>query len=225
VRYWTPDQEPGPWAFEIIGVVGQLGMNTLAPTADQGLYHAVAPGELHPLRLAVRVGNDPERFTPRLRSIITEIDASAFQSAMPLAAVPDPNRQMIMLVTYLVILLAGIAVLLAAACLYALMSFTVAERTRESAIRSALGARPANIVSSIATRALVQLSLGVLIGTALSAGMFSFLGHLNAGPVRTASWPLNIAVLALFMVAVGMVACVRPTLRAIRIQPVDALKG
>jgi predicted permease len=228
LRYWAPGQEPGSWSFEIVGLVGPLGMNALNPDADQGVYHVVAPGELHPVSFAVRVGNDPARFTPRLRSIVTDIDANALiQSPVALNEVPNPDRRVMVMWTYLVALLAGIAIVLSAACLYALMSFTVAERTREIAIRAALGAQPANIVSAITKRAFIQLSVGVLIGAGLSAAMLQAFDHrdANGGFLHTANWPFTVGLIALFVMAVGLLSCVKPTLRVLRIGPVEALKS
>jgi putative ABC transport system permease protein len=203
-------------------------MSPLTPDADQGMYRVVAPGELHPVSFALRVGSDPERFTPRLRSIATAIDPSALiQEPRALDKVPDPERRILVWSTYLIALLAGIAVVLSAACLYALMSFTVAERTREIGIRTALGAGPSSIVSEIAKRAFLQLAVGVLIGGALSAAMlWSFDDrYLNGGILRTANWPLTVGAIALSVTAVGMLACVKPTLRAIRIRPMEALRS
>ena len=228
LRYWYTDKEPGPWSFQIVGVVGPLGMSALTPAADQGMYRVVAPGELHPVSFALRVGSDPERFTPRLRSIASAIDASALiQQPRALDKVPDPERRILVWSTYLIALLAGIAVVLSAACLYALMSFTVAERTREIGIRTALGARPSSIVSEIAKRAFLQLAVGVLIGGALSAAMlWSFDDrYLSAGILRTSNWPLTVGAIALSVTVVGMLACVKPTLRAIRIRPMEALRS
>lgn len=226
VRYWSPDQEPGPWAFEIVGVVGRLGMNATNPDADQGLYHVVAPGALHPVNFAVRTGNDPERVTPRLRSVVAEIDPGAWlENTIALDEVPDVERRVLTLYTSFVMSLAGIAVVLSAVCLYALMSFTVAERTREIGIRTALGGRPAAIVSAIAKRAFLQLSAGVSIGAALSALMLSQLTGSSTTLLGTSNWPLAVGVIALFVIAVGMLACLKPTLRALRIRPVEALKN
>ena len=225
VRYWEAGKEPGPWSLEIVGVVPSLGMNAVKPETDEGMYHLVAPGELHPVTFAVRVGNDPERFTTRLRSIVSAIDASALiQSPMALNEVPDSNRRIMIMSTYILALLAGIAVILSAACLYALMAFTVAERTRECGIRTALGAQPTNIVSTVATRAFLQLAAGVSIGAGLSALTLWGFSDYNS-VLRTTDWPLKVGVITLFVIVVGMLACVRPTLRAIRIRPMEALKG
>ena len=69
------------------------------------------------------------RFTPRLRSIVTAIDPGALiQNPAALSDVPNVERRIFLWSTYLIALLAGIAVVLSAACLYALMSFTVARR-------------------------------------------------------------------------------------------------
>lgn len=228
LRYWEPGKEPGAFSFEIVGVVGPLGMSATNPDADQGLYHAVAPGELHPVSFAIRVGSDPEGFTPRLRSIVTVIDGSALiQNPTALHKVPDIGRRIVLWSTYLIALLAGIAIVLSAACLYALMSFTVAERTREIGIRTALGANPSSIVSEIARRAFIQLSVGVLLGGGMSAAMLWTFDdrYLNAGVLRTANWPVTVGAIAAAVMVVGMLACVKPTLRAIRIRPMEALRS
>lgn len=104
------------------------------------------------------------------------------------------------------------------------MSFTVAERTREIGIRTALGGQPAAIVSAIAKRALLQLSVGVSIGAALSARMLAEVAGLNTPFLRTSNWPLALVLIALSVIAIGMLACLKPTLRALRIRPVEALK-
>ncbi len=69
VRYATPPREqPGPW-YEIVGVVGDLGMNPANPARAAGLYRPVAPGNVYPVRMAVRVPQGPQSFAPRLRAI------------------------------------------------------------------------------------------------------------------------------------------------------------
>jgi predicted permease len=237
VRYWRwqprwlpravspPGQDAAPWSFEIVGVVGPLGMSALNASKDQGLYHVFAPGELHPASFAVRVGNDPESAIPRVRSIVTEIDGSALlEDPMALDRASDEIRRFFNLGTYLVAFMAGIAVVLSAACLYALMSFTVAERTRECGIRTALGAQRTKIVSAIGKRAFIQLSVGVTIGAALSALMLSEAAGFNSPLLNTSNWPRTVGMIAAFVVVVGMLACVKPTLRAIRIQPAETLK-
>ena len=104
------------------------------------------------------------------------------------------------------------------------MSFTVTERTRECGIRTALGAQPGNIVSAIAKRAFVQLSVGVMIGAVLSALMLSESAGLNNAVLHISNWRLTVGLISLFVIAVGMLACLKPTLRLLRIRPVEALR-
>ena len=126
---------------------------------------------------------------------------------------------------YLVVLIAGIAVVLSGSCLYALISFTVTERTRETGIRTALGAPRANIVLLVGKRAFLQLSARGLIGAALSAVVLSgFGGQMESVTLLPESWPLTVCIIIVIVLAVGMLACVKPTLRALRIAPVDAMR-
>jgi putative ABC transport system permease protein len=105
------------------------------------------------------------------------------------------------------------------------MSFTVAERTRECGIRSALGAQPASIVAGIANRAFLQLAAGIAIGASLSALLLTEFDDLDGAAFRSTHWQLTLALIALSVLIIGMLACARPTLRALRIRPMDALKG
>jgi ABC-type antimicrobial peptide transport system permease subunit len=120
------------------------------------------------------------------------------------------------------VLIAGIAAFLPVAGLYALMSFIVAQRTREIGIRMALGAHPRSIVFRFARRAALQLALGVVLGTAFGAFILENqyqqdrLFHPVKAPAITA--------VVVGTLLVGMLACLVPTLRGLRIQPTEAFR-
>lgn len=222
VRYAvSPGQEPGPW-YEIVGVVGPLGMNALSPSRDQGLYHPAASGELHPVWMAIRVGDEPLGFLPRLRRIAAEVDpAATVQYADVLSDAPNMERAANLYGFLLLAFLCVMAIVLSGAGLYALMSFTVSHRTREIGIRTALGALPARIVVAIGRRAFLQLLAGTVVGAVM--------GGLLMYAVREADIPgpdplLTVAACSGIMMVVGMLACLQPTLRGLRIEPVEALK-
>jgi len=226
VRYMTSaDDEPGPW-YEIVGVVGPLGMSSGEIGREAGLYHPLAPGELHPVNFAIHVGSNPESFTPRLRALAGEVD--------PIAVISDPtaldevfsfNRLAIVWVKRGTWTLVGVLLALSISGVYALMSFTVAERTREIGIRTALGAQRGSIVFTIARRSLMQLGIGLILGMPIAWWLLLVM-KLGMGRLPTHS-PLALAlsVGVGVMVLIGLLACVAPTRRALKIMPTEALYG
>ena len=226
VRYAaTGADEPGPW-YEIVGVVGPLGMSSGEIGREAGLYHPLAPGDIHPIQLAIHVGSNPESFTPRLRALAGEVD--------PIAIISDPktldeifsfNRLAMVWVKRGTWALVGILLALSISGIYALMSFTVGERTREIGIRAALGAPRGSIVFAIARRSLMQLGIGLILGMPIAWWLLLTM-KLSLGRLPTHS-PLALALgVGLGVtVLIGSLACVAPTRRALRIMPTEALQG
>ena len=107
--------------------------------------------------------------------------------------------------------------------IYALMSFTVAQRTRELGIRSALGAQKNRIVFTIARRAFAQLGIGVLLGMPIAGRLLYELRGVDRTPVNS---PLVVMLLVgvSVMAVIGILACTAPTLRALKIMPTEALR-
>jgi hypothetical protein len=224
VRYRSWNEDPGLWngasgpSYEIVGVVGRLGMHVLSPDGDAGLYHPLAPGQVRPVRLGIRLAGDPASFTPRLRELVTEVDPLAFiENPRTLDTVFEGDWYIMAAITLGFVLLVGVLLALAASGIYAILSFTVAERTREIGIRAALGARRGDIALTVARRALAQLGGGVLLGMCLASVLQDGPGAMQRALVTLVP---GVAVLVL----VGLVACAAPTLRALRVSPTEALK-
>jgi len=119
-------------------------------------------------------------------------------------------------------LLSTIAIVLSAAGLWALMSFTVSQRTREIGIRTALGAQPDRIMRVIARRAAIQIGAGVILGAFVGGALITELR--GEDMARDTPWPIVLGIVASIMIAVGFVACAGPTRRGLRIQPIQALR-
>ena len=217
-------EDYGPW-LEIVGVVGHLGMFATAGERDAGLYYPLAPGEIHPVPFAIRVGDDPMSFTLRLRALAGEADPTAVISApVALSEVPSVQAFLLGWARSYFLLVIGILLSISTMAIYALMSFTVAQRTREIGIRIALGAGLHGIVVAIARRALVQLGLGGFVGMIVSAFLLFLLRNvLGEVPLDSPVLVASIVTVGV-MVLIGTLACIAPTMRALRIAPTEALR-
>ena len=115
--------------------------------------------------------------------------------------------------------------ILATAGVYALMSFTVSRRTAEIGIRVALGANPRRIVTSTFSRALTQVTIGLVLGILPAAAVVASVGP-QIAPTASAEVTIGISVAATLLVTpVTALACVFPARKALTIQPTDALKS
>jgi hypothetical protein len=217
VRYAAREgEEPGPW-HEIVGVVGDVGMNAFEPNESEGIYLPAAPGKINPIYLAVRVGSSPESFAPRLRALFTAVDPTVrLYDLRPLEAVGEAERQSMKALAGIMALMALVALALSTVGIYALMSFTVAQRTREIGIRAALGAPPRRIITAIFSRAIAQLALGVVLGSAAAVLI---------GDQVAEEGPWLVLAIAGLMMLVGVLACVVPARRGLRIEPTEALRA
>jgi ABC-type antimicrobial peptide transport system permease subunit len=126
--------------------------------------------------------------------------------------------------------LTAIALLLSLAGIYAVLAYTVARRTREIGVRVALGASARSLITSIFRRPLTQVTIGVLAGTVLvgAAALAIQQTEQFAGLEKRGLAVGDVTLLvghATLMLAVCLLACVVPTIRALRVQPTEALRA
>src|SRR6202140_3741120 len=117
---------------------------------------------------------------------------------------------------------AGVAVLLAAVGIYGVMSYSVSERTHEIGIRMALGARQTDVLSLVAKLGLKLTSIGVAIGVALALGVTRLISTFLFG-VKPSD-PLTYVAVALGLGAIALLACYIPARRAVKVDPLVALR-
>jgi predicted permease len=221
------DAEPGPW-YGIVGVVDDLRSNAAIYQETEGrLYHPMAPGQAHPVKLALRVGSTPATFAGRFREITIALDPTLrLQELLPLDELYRTHpMQMTARFGAWTLALATLSVLfLSTAGIYALTSVTVTQRRREIGIRVVLGAHPHRILGSIFSRAVVQLVLGVAVGI---LGAVPLATYMRPGALEFGIAPDTHVVLpavAALMIAAGLVAAIGPARRGLRIQPAEVLK-
>ena len=201
--------------YEIIGMVKDFGWQLPEPQEQSAMYRPALPLVGRAGQLAVRV-RDPEAFAARLRTVAVNVDPMIrLTDVRPLALAGGGEAQMNWALTGVAWLISFIVLLLSATGIHSLMSFTVARRTREIGIRAALGASQGRIVASIFSRALLQISAGVLAGSGLAA-------LLGLGSMRDV---LLLLAADGIMLIVGLTACAVPLRRALRIHPTEALRA
>jgi putative ABC transport system permease protein len=213
------DATGDPW-YEVVGVVDDLAMAYGGDPKVAGFYHPVAPGAETPARLAIHVPDDPAAFGPRLRALAIAVDpALRLYDTQTIARITDSEIRFVSMWFWLLLVLTAVALLLSLAGLYAVMSFTVAQRTREIGIRSALGADRRRILAGVFRRPLGQLGIGVLTGGVMMLAIVFGSGE----TMRLRDLALLLAYLSI-MTVVCLLAAVGPTRRALGIEPAEALR-
>jgi predicted permease len=225
IRGEGDDIEFGPW-LEIVGVVPDFGNHFISPSSFDGahpsIYQAATPDRLNPAVLVVRVrGGLATAFAARMRDLAAAVDPML--ALHRVQSVGNAYRAARLAVWYTGLAIIGGIVsvlLLSAAGIYAMMSFTVARRRREIGIRSALGADPRRILTGVFARASAQLGAGIAVGLAIAAA-FEWIGP--GGTMSGRGHVLMPAVSALMLV-IGLIAALGPARRGLAVQPTEALR-
>jgi putative ABC transport system permease protein len=220
-----------PW-YEIVGVVKELGMaHAIERSRTAGVYLPNVPGSRTALSMIVRGRGDPTVIGPRIRDLAAAVDpALRIESTTRLDQLVTPLLWFIGLWQKIIMGMTGVALLLSLSGIYAVLSFIVARRTREVGVRVALGASARKVVTALFRRPMIHVSLGVIAGTvliAVAAIAVQYTTEFDGIPKRGLTGA-EIALLSgygTFMLAVCALACIVPALRALRVQPMEALRA
>ena len=234
VRFLRPTNPAGPgdW-YTVVGLVGNLDPGVpyrKGPFA--GFYLPTTPDRLGAsLHMMIRVrGGDPMTLAPQARQLAAAVDPSLrLVTIRRLNEVNDGMLWVIRLWMTVTAVMSSVALLLSLAGLYAVMSFTVARRTREIGVRVALGGSRQRILAAIFRRPLIQMGLGVMAGITVIAVMTAWFPN-TEGPGAGEAEGLTLKAIAMqagyaaVMFGVCMLACIVPTRRALNIEPTTALR-
>ena len=237
IRYRVEDsqaiKEPGPW-FEIIGVVRDLVPDPEAPMsldnpARPVVYHTLGSNrtQSHPLYLATHVrSGDPTSVLPTLRRIAAEISPGLRLSDIQrLDQGTSYDARGWNGFANFILVVSAIALVLSLAGIYAVTSFTVTRRTREIAVRVALGAQVSHVVTNVFRGPFFQVAMGVAVGCLLMGGLVAL--SLRDSDVGVAIVTRHAALLLAYgttMMGVCALACIGPLLRVFRVEPTDVLR-
>jgi ABC-type antimicrobial peptide transport system permease subunit len=159
-----------------------------------------------------------------LREVVRPIDPDApVLGVMPFDEMIAQELQLLLVFGSMFGLFASAALGIAGIGLYAVTAYAVAQRTREMGVRIALGARARHVWWVVTRRAAMQLGVGIALGLAGALGAGELLQGLLTG-VGSRD-PLTLIGVPVVMIAVSLVACVVPARRAMRLDPVAALRA
>ena len=216
----------------VVGVVGDTKQFIGVPaTPTVFISSAQTPAGLtrlfsswFPIHLVVRTEGDPAVLKSRVASTIRATDPQVPLGRMrTMDEVLDGSVEFQRFLMLLLAAFAGLAVTLAAVGTYGVMSYLVAQSTREIGVRIALGALPRQVLGVVIGRGMLLAGIGVAAGLAGALALTRMLAQLLYGVKPTDALTLAGVSVLLLLVALG--ACVVPALRATRVDPVVALRN
>ena len=212
-----------PTPAEIIGIVGNVRYDSLIDEAPPAVYFP-HPDLAYPfMTLVVRTDGDPTAIAPAIQREIRALDPN-----QPVSDVRTMNQVMSEWVarsrfnTLLLGLFAGLATLLSAVGIFGVMNYSVALRTRELGLRLAVGAQPQQVLLLVLRQGLVLTVVGVVLGLLAAFALTRLLSGLlfGVGAVDVTTFTS----ISLLLIVVSLLACYLPARRAMRIDPLSALR-
>jgi putative ABC transport system permease protein len=214
--------------YEIVGVVRDLGLDP-GEQGDEAAYvfHAASAATVSQLIMSVRLRGNPATLAARLPAMAADVDAELSVREARSLSESIWQRDLVLMVAPVAAVggVSALVLFLSAMGLFSLMSISVSRRTREIGLRVALGAHPRHVLGRIVARAMVLMGSGVATG----GGLVLLAVALGLGPTGRpahdvplfAAW---IGMTSAVMLGAGLLACVEPARRALRINPIDALR-
>jgi predicted permease len=228
IRYASQQdgEEPSRW-YEIVGVVSEFANNFSAQQlfdADEPLVlHALSPSQVQsPPWLVVRVASgNPVAFAGRVAEIAASTDANLRVDVVePVVQNWNRGKRAYWALAIGVLSVTMSVLLLSAAGIYAMMSFTVARRRREIGIRAALGADARRVFAGVFGRASAQLGAGVLAGLTITGIIELATGGDKLGARAFVLLPSVVVVI----VTIGLLAALGPVRRGLSVQPTEVMR-
>jgi len=225
VREVRENGEKSAW-LEIIGVTADISTSAPKTPQDARLYRPIGAIPPAPVNLVVHAQSGYRtQGLGQVAAAVRETAAASANARVSSARTMDSGSDGDV-VGYLFTslgIVGAVALLLSTAGIYALISFTLARRTREIAIRTALGASPRRIITGILSKALLQIGLGVAAGM-IPGGLMVSVISTALGRNGLADGITIGAAVAAFVLIVAAVACAAPLRRALRVDPTEALR-
>jgi len=233
-RTYFPGQDPlgqrldvmmfdNPTPTEIIGIVGNVRYDSLIDASPPAVYFTHPDLTYSFMTLVISTDGEPTAIAPAVQREIRALEPN-----QPVSDVRTMNRVMSEWVarsrfnTLLLGLFAGLATLLSAVGIFGVMNYSVALRTREIGLRLAVGAQPRQVLLLVLKQGFWLTMIGVVLGLAAAFALTRLLSGLLFGVA--AIDVTTFATISLLLIIVSLLACYLPARRAMRIDPLSALR-
>ncbi|MFZ0214168.1 MAG: FtsX-like permease family protein, partial [Candidatus Acidiferrales bacterium] len=212
-------QHPGP-GYTITGIVGDTKYASLRTEVAPMMFLPIVGNEAH---FELRTAANPTPLMKSVREVVSQVGAN-----LPLTHVRTQTEQIDQLLFQerLMSRLSGffgaLAMVLACIGLYGLLSYEVARRTRELGIRMALGAQRGDLLRLVIGQGILLVLIGAAVGIATAIGVTRFMSTMLFGV--KANDPATFGGVAILLTLVALAACYIPARRAMRVDPMVALR-
>ncbi len=215
---------PDNLTLQIVGVVGNVRHVGLDTEPNSEIYQLLGQAQWPSMFVAIRsAASDATNVTSAAQNVVWSVNKDVplanLRTMQDVIANSVQRRRFSML---LLTVFAAVAMLLAAVGLYRVMSYSVAQRTKEIGIRMALGARRPDVLALVVKQGMALVLLGIAAGTLLSLGITRLISGMLFG--ITATDPLTFAGVAALLGAVALLANYLPARRAASVDPMVALR-
>ena len=216
--------QTGPESYrEIVGIVGDVKQNGLTKETRPHTYEPFAQAPNQFMTLIVRSTSDPKSLVPAVRSKVLALDSDLpLQRVTTLDRVISNSIRQQSFTSLVLSVFAGVALLLAAAGLYGVISYSVAQRTHELGIRVALGAQVKDVMQMVLRQGLTFVVIGEVAGIIGAFALTRLLDGLLFGVTPTDAATFITVTIGLTFIA--LLACYVPARRATKVDPLVALR-
>lgn len=209
--------EPG---YVVTGICGNAKFRDLRRAIEPAMYDPFTSGGAH---FELRTASDPKALIPAVREVVAHADSNlplfnVRTQAQQIADILIHERMMAQLSSFFALL----ALVLACIGLYGLLSYEVTRRTREIGIRLALGAQPGNVLKLVVRQGILLALGGAALGIGVALGVTRYLKSMLYD-IR-ANDPTTMIAVAVVLTLVALLACYIPARRAMRVDPIVALR-
>ena len=209
---------------QVVGVVGDVKQGELSGAAGATVYEYTRERPWTSLSLVVRSSVPPGSIAQPVVAVLRAIDPEQpVQDVRAMEDVLDGTLTSQRFSALLLGLFASVALALASVGIYSVLSYIVRGRSREIGIRTALGARPADVIRLVVFEGMTPTMIGIAAGTAAALGSARILQKLVFGV--SASDPLTLAAVAGTLTLVALMASLVPAYRASRLDPLKVLRA